>query len=280
MNMTPKVLFMIFTVILCVVEGLIFHWLPERARSGMYFNVRVVPQFRKSGDGAHVLRLYRIQTWTHAIMGFALIFWGVWEPSSTYVCAGVLWVSLGSALAFRWARAQVRAHATGLETPKVTIRSKSRPRGSEWVVQLAPFAVLLIAGIFLRTRWNEIPLRFPIHWDFGGQPNAWAGRTFVGVYGILLVAAFVCLLLLCVNYGRYRRLDEEEASRYRRFRLFVAVEYCVAVIFSVIAVCLPLAGKGATMPIAVSAIAIACVLSYVKLRDSGKQDGSAAPRGV
>ena len=63
-------------------------------------------------------------------------------------------------------------------------------------MQSGPFAILLIAAFYLHAHWAQIPQRFPIHWSLQGHANGWSGKSFFGVYGILLGMASLVVLLL------------------------------------------------------------------------------------
>ena len=56
------------------------------------------------------------------------------------------------------------------------------------------FAVLLGAAVYLTARWDSIPPRWIIHWSAGGQPNGWATRSVVGVYGLLALGVLILLV--------------------------------------------------------------------------------------
>ncbi len=59
---------------------------------------------------------------------------------------------------------------------------------------LAP-AIVVVAGALLAALWDRLPERWPTHWGPDGQPDGFGSKTFWGVYGPLLMAAPVWLLV-------------------------------------------------------------------------------------
>lgn len=55
-------------------------------------------------------------------------------------------------------------------------------------------AVLLLAGtgFLLTSRWDEIPERFPVHWNAQDEPDAWADRSPGSVASPLFLGAGWC----------------------------------------------------------------------------------------
>ena len=125
----------------------------------------------------------------------------------------------------------------------------TRPPGG-WIVQVGPFAILLVTGVFLHFHWDEIPARFPVHWGIGGQPNGWSSRTPIGVYGPLLLGAVIstCMWLTANTLLRSARIVDRArpalvlhdfAHRVGLFLLFI--EFFLAVVFSCVGL-MPLTG--------------------------------------
>lgn len=56
------------------------------------------------------------------------------------------------------------------------------------------FAVLLLAAAYLTMRWDSIPARWVIHWGVRGEPNGWATKTLLGVYGLLLLPVVLIVI--------------------------------------------------------------------------------------
>ncbi len=78
--------------------------------------------------------------------------------------------------------------------------SSSRLPGG-WLLQTLPFAILGAAALRIRLLWNQIPKRFAIHWNLHGTPDRWATKSFIGVYGVLLMGLAGCAILLAISSG-------------------------------------------------------------------------------
>jgi uncharacterized membrane protein len=110
-----------------------------------------------------------------------------------------------------------------------------------WLLQLPPFALLAATALYLHLRWGQIPDVFPIHWGADGQPNNWATRSFMGVYGPLLIGAALAALMGFMAYAMLRwsrliRAGGAAGEGEHRFRLvmvsiLVAIEYFLALVF-------------------------------------------------
>jgi uncharacterized membrane protein len=113
------------------------------------------------------------------------------------------------------------------------VAAGEKPPRFAWLA-VGPFVILAAAAVWLYLGWDRIPARFPVHWGAGGQPNRWAERTVMGVYGCLLYGTELCTWLAAMAlagwYGTRR-------SRARPLMLgvLVAVEYLLGVLLALTA---------------------------------------------
>jgi uncharacterized membrane protein len=101
-----------------------------------------------------------------------------------------------------------------------------------WVVAALPaFAFPAAAGAWLRAHWDEIPERFPIHWDAAGLPNRWADKGFHSVYGPLLYGCgmmlFLLFLALVVFHGSRRSVQ-----RVAMLKVLIAAVWLMGILFT------------------------------------------------
>ena len=56
--------------------------------------------------------------------------------------------------------------------------------------------LILLPSVFGILMWNSLPDSLPVHWDFSGNPDGYAGRPFavIGLPLILLLLLWVCVL--------------------------------------------------------------------------------------
>ena len=221
-------------------------WLAPGFPRGRFFSVAVQPWLRSTPEGSHVLWWYRMKVALHTLIGFVLLTWPYpagrtslpWYVSAL---AGLGWQLGGCLFAYQAARRLVLPH--GVDPAAVqeaeTLRRRVELPGG-WTLQAGPFAALAGAAFFLRSRWAELPERFPIHWGFDGRPNGWANRNPAGVFGPLLIAAVVVAGMVLVAGFRQRQArmtgDEHAPAvaerRFRRAMLWaiLASEYLLVVI--------------------------------------------------
>ena len=81
-----------------------------------------------------------------------------------------------------------------------------------WKVLLITSVVILlpiVAGVIL---WDQLPDRFPIHWNINGEVDGWCGKP-EGVFGLpLLLVALQWLSVLVINADPKRRNQSEKVQ--------------------------------------------------------------------
>ncbi len=248
----PIILTALYVISILGISGVLFHLLPRLSRPEIYFAVTVPPSFRNTNDALRILRRYRLGVWIHTLIPMGLLLAGSSRNRLALFLfpLAIVWQIAGWLVAFLAARRDALAFAVAPSTireAEVAPRRASLPGGP--LLQIGPLAVLAAAALYVRHRWEEIPLRFPVHWGMGGAPDRWASRTPSGVYGPLLVGTIVCAALLLLAYGILlgsRRLHasgprgwQEEKFRRITLSILLAAEYCLALILAGVAL-LPL----------------------------------------
>jgi uncharacterized membrane protein len=245
---------LVFFLGLIALVGVLYHFLPVLARPDIFFAVTVEPGFPGGGDGRRCLRRYRAQSWAATLVGALLVTLSSASGFPNLVAAGLLVQIAGVLAAFVTARSRVLPHAVAsspVRTAELAPRRDRLPGG--WLAQLGPFAVLGGAAAVLVLRWQEIPERFPTHWNIDFQPDRWAARSPSSVFAQPLLGAAICGLVALIAYGALhwsRRVDTErvraeQETRFRRtFALtLMLLEAALAIQFSWISL-LPLRGNG------------------------------------
>jgi uncharacterized membrane protein len=274
MNQTLSVFSSVLTVLLAAMVAAFFCLLPEWTRRGMLFAVNVPANFRKTSEGRRILRDYRLQACAHAVMSFALIYVGAFTSHLTLLLLGIFWLPAGYFLIFQWARDRVEPHAVfrsaALAAPAETQNSEV-PAG--WLLHLGPFAILGATALFLHSRFQRIPLRFPIRGGFPGRPRGFAFPTREGIYGPLILAGVICAVLWLLSYGVQRRGERarrvqssgrrgamEIESLNRTLSVMLGSEYLLAVICSAASGLLPFMGFWVMLPLgALAMVAVAAL---------------------
>ena len=267
----------IFLVVLLGGLCLLSYLMPRLTRRDLYFAVTVPPPFRDSPDGVKILRRYRAEVIVQSLIGLALALLSLRpRPIVWLFLLGLGWQVVGCFVAYLRARWRVMPHAVGpipVREAELALRPGRLPGG--WVIQLAPFAILAAAAVWLYLHWQEIPERFPVHWGFDGKPNGWAQRNFSGVYSSLIVAGIICAGLALFAYGTLRwtrRIQvrggpAKSETRFRHTILWVllATEYFLALMFSWVSTFALRGERAMPSPVAtiLSALAFTIVITVV-----------------
>lgn len=229
-----------FFLLIVVLLTALCYVLPVLTRSSVYFAITIDPAFRATPEARHILRGYHAGVLLNALLAAALSVLGMWTRISWLAPAGIYWLALGNYFAFLYGRKATAPHhvrPASVREAELVPRRERLPGG--WLAQLGPFFLLFMIAMVLRRDWALIPERFPIHWGASGQPNGFGDRTFLGVYGILFIAALVCALLALLAIGIVYRTRKVELggpggardSRVRRYNAIalLCVEYVLAI---------------------------------------------------
>jgi len=114
-----------------------------------------------------------------------------------------------------------------------------------------PYAILILAALFLLLKWDSIPDRWVIHWNARGEPNGWSARDPVGVFFPLALGLFMCGVFELVKWFAVRvtlrrtatALSVEAARAFAGMTrdLLLVIQTGLALVCSVTALMLPLA---------------------------------------
>ena len=121
--------------------------------------------------------------------------------------------------------------------------------------QLGPFAILAVAGLWLWRRFDELPVRLPVHWNATGNADRFIDRTPLGAAMPLLIGAGLCLLFLLIQLA----VTPPPAKR-----LLLGVEYFFALLFCGILAAMATAGR-MLAPVLVLSLAAAVILVVMAL---------------
>lgn len=233
-----EIVMLVFPLILV---GAILQFTPVMTRRGLFFGATVAAGFPASSDGRRVLRSYRWQAaiWTVAAIGLAVVL----VPESPILGSFAPLLLLIAATGLTYWRKFHDVH-TRYGTPAAEIRRASllpEQSGERFDPRLwlPPFLVMLAAAFYLHLRWNDIPERFPVHWGADAQPNGWANRDWLGVYGTLLLGTGTNLLTLGLAW-LVARLSRKTVMRHVTVRVMLVLLYPLTFTFVVISL-LPLA---------------------------------------
>lgn len=283
---------------LILMIAVLFHCLPEITRRDIFFAITVDPAFRTSGEARRILWQFRIAIWANSIIAIGIVWAGTASGIEWIPLTGVLWQVAGMLPVFLRARKQTMAHAIAPTLRReATLAPRSKGGVGFALLQLGPFAILAAMAAYLNANWERIPERFPVHWGVNGRPNGWATRSLSGVYGPLVMALIICVLLGSLGYaimiwtrhvwasGPYAQA--ESRFRHAQIGVLLLVEYFIAFTLSGIPL-LSLRSDITRMPsitpiiagTVVFVLAITAILIYTGQGGARMAKSAAAPSGA
>ncbi len=227
---------LIFSLLHLLLIAVSSSFLPVLTRPDLFFAVTVPAGFRTGGVGRAMVRRYRLTGWVGTVLVAAGVV-GLGDRGAAFLAAigGGLAVWMGAFLAGRRAAMPFAVAPDPVRTATLSVRREGVPGG---VIGLgAPFVILAARGLECALRWDEIPVRFPVHWGLSG-PDRWAERTPLAVYGFFAAIGLLCAVVLfqawaMVHLSRQIASPGEPSFSERRFRrIGVAGLMALAWIFS------------------------------------------------
>jgi uncharacterized membrane protein len=159
--------------------AILCHLAPQLTRRDIFFGVTVSGDFREGPIARSVSRRYAAEVWGLALVAAALV---ATSPMPLMSGSMLLTQTLGASFAFLRARSAVVPYAAA---PATVREAEIGPRPSlpgGPIGQLGPFLLLFAAAAYVGLHWNEVPARFPTHWNLAGKPDGWTARSVGGVF--------------------------------------------------------------------------------------------------
>ena len=154
-----------------------FHVLPHFSSRDLFFGVTVPVSVPDSTEGRAALRRYRTLIWSVGLvmMGLLLIT-GPALRQGVFVAGMLLqmvvpFVAFVAFVAFARAHREVMPHSISQATIREADLTPRDGVPGGPLAQLGPFVILSAATSYLAAHWDQVPERFPIHWDLAGQPS-------------------------------------------------------------------------------------------------------------
>lgn len=213
-------------------SGALMFLVPQFSPRRYFFAITVPAGFRSGNEARAIARRYH---WEMAIIvaccaALAALLSNRW-PDLTVMMAVLLPLLSGFVL-FLMARSKVKLHAAAISDVReaeLTVEGDELPRWTVWA--LPPFAAPVAAAAYLARHWNQIPQKFPTHFDLQGNANGWSTRSPQSVYGLLALAAGIMAFILLIGVGMYygaRRAPQRAAV----LKMLIVTIYFLALIFT------------------------------------------------
>jgi uncharacterized membrane protein len=81
---------------------------------------------------------------------------------------------------------------------------QDRRSNFDWLLEVISAAALVTAGADVAIHWSAIPARIPVHFDAGGNPNAWGAKNMLL---FLLATTVVVAIVLTMAESRQRLIN-------------------------------------------------------------------------
>ena len=234
--------------------------LPHFSPRGYCFGITAPPGFRSTDAARAALHRYH---WRVAlsigVAALAVLYLADRSPALAGAIAPLAPLLAGMVAFFR-ERSNLRdaVAASPAATPAPPDGGHHLPRWLSWA--LPPFAFPLAAALYLQAHWDQIPERFPIHWGANGQPNGWAHRTAGGVYGPLLFAAGLMLLMLLLGLAMYYG-SRHSPQMLAVLKILIGVTYFLGLLFTIVGL-MPLLNVPPAILLVVGAVFVIALLVY------------------
>jgi uncharacterized membrane protein len=224
---------------------------PQLTRHDIFFGVTVSPGFRNGRVARSVSRRYAMEVWGLAVVAAVLV-----GTSPMPVISGpmLLTQTIGGFIAFSRARHSVRPHAVAPATIREAEIGPRPELPGGLIGQLGPFLILFAAAAYVGLHWEDVPARFPTHWNLAGKPDGWTVKSVGGVFRGLSIGFVACSMMLFTSYAvlHWTRLsrvtgpDGAQSRRVRRLNLIatLAFEYLIALLLTWTTVVSMFSGEG------------------------------------
>jgi uncharacterized membrane protein len=274
--MKPEYLLLIPVLLL----GVLLQFTPLITRRGIFFGATVDPDFPRSDDGRRLLLSYRLQValWTVMAIVISLLLF-VSQPTLAML-APMLLLIVGGCVSYWLKFRKVHEHF-GRRVPEIRgaeLSPQPQPRPLSLWLCIPPFVWLAGVAFYLQSHWSQLPERFPVHWGVDGQPNGFATRSFEGVYGPILLAAFMNVFFLLLAMALLRA-SRNTTMRHVTVTVLLLLMYPVSFAFGMVGL-LPLT----TFPIwlvpvvTLASVAVLIVWSIMKITAHTATDAVPEPQ--
>jgi uncharacterized membrane protein len=110
------------------------------------------------------------------------------------------------------------------------------PEGLPWFTWLGILPLLFLAGaaLYVRAHWDQIPMRYPVHFDITGTPDRWANKTVAGVYGFLIFGADFAVFFFAMMVTAWYGTRRSDSMRKPMMLVLLAGEAVVSLIVGLI----------------------------------------------
>lgn len=229
--------------------------LPRLSPRGLLFGVPVPEGFRSTDAARAALRAYR--TW-------------VGIPSALGVMTNLIYPSPGVETAFflsvagfgmaGFVKQNGKLKPFAIQPSMARQAGLGTPEGLPWFTWLGALPLLFLGSValYLHSHWDQIPMRYPVHFNINGTPDRWANKTMAGLYGFLIFGADFAVFFLAMMVAAWYGTRRSDSMRKPMMLVLLAGEIVVSLMVGLI----PLqTAAGFRVPIPVTLVAPLLLLS-------------------
>jgi uncharacterized membrane protein len=225
---------LVFYLLTIAFSGALMLLLPHISPNRYLFAITVPPGFAAGPAGQAALRRYYRWVWLSLLLSLAVALPFVGTNPSLVGLAPALPMVAGMA-AFLRERAVIRRVVPPQPVVQEADLTATNRLPRWYALALPAFALPIATAAWLRDHWDEIPQRFPVHWDAAGEPNRWVAKTAQAVYAPLLYGSGMMLFLLFMGLATFFG-SRRAQLRDQILKLFVAVSWFMALMFCAMSV--------------------------------------------
>ena len=203
--------------------------LPYITHRDLLFGVPVPNGFRETETGRSVLKSFRL--WI-AVPGAASLLAMILLPYPLLHVIVLFTTAVIGVATFVAMNRRLKPFA--IQPPLVHQVELTPSERLPWFTWLGILPLFLLAGCaaYLHAHWDQIPLRYPVHFDLNGNPNRWSDRTTRGVYGPLILGGEFSLVLFGMVLAGWYGSRRSDPMRKPMIIVMLAVEATMALMFS------------------------------------------------
>jgi uncharacterized membrane protein len=189
-----------------------------------FFGVRVSGEVY-SGPGRRLLRRYRFWLVLTFIeieaIALAVLIYRAEVPHSRAVSFPLLGAAFLLLYTIFYRQARELRLADGPERVASSLASRSFADYTSVPLELGVMALSILPFLFLIYYYPALPGRVPMHWNWKGNPDSWATKSFGSVFTLPVTAIYLQGLFLLIKHGLMQvkmTLPAEHAEEYFRYK--------------------------------------------------------------
>jgi uncharacterized membrane protein len=210
---TPMELVSPIVLLPVLLTGVVF-WFAARTRRGLLFGVSVPLAFADGPLAKHLIARYRLRIVLLTIATAVSCLPALMRNLPWLTTVMFSWLLIGGLVLWQLARQKMKGHAIVAPLERSAGIAADSGTGAAWFAIMAfALAPLARTWLYLQRHWEEIPARFPVHFDIYGVANRWSVRSEGAVATPLIVgAAIIAFIVGIAAFIRFASVVERQRA--------------------------------------------------------------------